>query len=207
MPALGEAIGGILDSYADVIEGGSSYAGGTIYKGIPGNYSNDPGWRSNTDKTFTTVAAGDSTSVMVATTYSYDNNRWAKDESPPWFLYCSVYGGSATPTPLYAARKISSWDQSNTRFLTASWPSAVGNNSTVIAKEGFKRLPNHIDIEDEGPAIENGYDRFFQLTALPGERAEFFGNDVATGFVGLDHLGVPLHVSIGERVCAHALQR
>jgi hypothetical protein len=157
MPALGETIGTILDDYATVIEGGFSSAG-TEYKGIPGNYSNHPDIRNGNDTPMTTIAAGDTTSVMVASSYTYDNNRWAKDETPPWFVYCSVYGGVATPSPA----------------------TKVGSGSTIVLKEGFKRLPNHVDIEDEGPSIANGYDRFFQLTALPGKRDTFFGDGYHT---------------------------
>ena len=68
-----QAPGAILDHYADVIEGGNAYAGGTSYYGIPGRYSNDWGLRTGADTPLTSTGVGTTTTIYVS-------GDWAK----PW---------------------------------------------------------------------------------------------------------------------------
>jgi hypothetical protein len=174
---LGQQPGAILDNYADVLEGGSSWRGsGTAYYGIPGRYSNDPDIRSGADSPLTASAASaDTTHVTVASTYSWDQSRWVKSETPGFWLLCT------SGTVADEARKISAWDNTTKKFTVASAFSAIPAKDDVFAVlQGFRRIPNGIDIEGDDGGIPHGFDRFFHLRTTAGEQMEWHGSGVAT---------------------------
>jgi len=177
MTVLQNTIGSILDNYADAIEGGNTYRGsGTKYRGIPGTYSNDSGIRSGDDTPLTATGATANTAFAVASTYSWDSNRWVKTEGPPMFALCT----SATNAQnVGAARRVSAYDNSTQTFTFSgyvSWPANMSVDDVFAMREGFKRLPNNIDIEADDNEFTNGFDRTFKLTAMPGERLDWYGD-------------------------------
>lgn len=178
---LKQPIGDILDNYADVIEGGTSWRGsGTAYLGIPGRYSNDTDIRSGADSPLTAASASaNATTVVVANTYSWEASRWGKDETPAYWLLCTASNGSGAPN-LDRARKVASYAPSTFTFTVAAFPGNPAQNDTFDVLQGFKRLPNGIDIEADDVGVAHGFDRFFHLSAGAGEQLEWHGSGVAT---------------------------
>ena len=170
------ALGDILDHYADVIEGGNAFAGGTEYLGIPGRYSRHPGLLSGDDTPLTAAAAGTTTSIEVAGTYSWPSNRWVRDYAPGFFLLCT----SGATTAVDEARRITAWDNATKRFTTDAFPEAPGDGATFTVLEGFKRLPDTIDINAEGTESVAGYDRFYDLDLEPQAPRDWYGGGVET---------------------------
>ena len=95
----------IANNYADVIEGGNSYASGTSFKGIPGTHSYlEP---VTTVASFTAGAGGpySNGTVQAGTTFAaFDAIDIYKTDAPPLFVYCSAATDSRN---VGAARKIS----------------------------------------------------------------------------------------------------
>lgn len=173
----------ILDNYADAIEGGNSYRGsGTAYYGCPGRYSNKPDMRASASANLITLtgAGHTTTTTIIPSSYTWNGDDFVKEETPPWFLQCATLSTNPDTSILNSARKISAWNSSTLTFTHAAFSSAMLSGQSLYLREGFKRLPNHLDFEEEGPEIKDGYDRFFELTALPGEHLKHFGNGFIT---------------------------
>lgn len=169
-----QAVGLILDNYADVIDGGTTWRGsGTSYRGIPGTHSNDPGLRSG-DDTPLDAESGTTTTFVVDSEYSWTTSRWVKTDTPGYFAVCS----SATVANTGAARRVTGWNDTTKTFTTDAFPSALVADDVLTMRQGFKRIPNGIDILG---AAGNGYDRFYDLRVDgPGQMQEFFGSGVVT---------------------------
>lgn len=169
------AIGDILDHYADVIEGGNAYASGSSFNGVPGLYSRDPGLLSGDDTPLTATAAGDTTTIVVAGK-SWVSNRWVRADAPPFFLLCTSGAEGSTNK----ARRITGWDNATTSFTVDAFPVAPGDEAVFTVLEGFKRLPNTIDVNAGETESPQGYDRRVSLSLLPSERLDWFGNGTET---------------------------
>lgn len=170
-----QAVGAIIDNYADVIEGGNAYRGsGTEYTGVPGVYSNDQGLRTGGEDTFTATGTPTTTVVPFATG-DWPQSRWVKDATPGFFL---------VDDDGEEARRITAWDNSAKEFtLGDAFTVAPSNGDTITVRQGFKRLPNNVDIfdpEEDGPGASEGFDRRFDIDLVPLERAEFYGDGQET---------------------------
>jgi hypothetical protein len=172
-----QGIGVILDSYADVIEGGSSWRGsGTSFRGIPGTQSNDAGLRLGTDTPLTATAASTTTAFTVAGG-SWDSSRWVKHDTPGFFAVCTSATNAAN---VDAARRITGWDNTTKVFTVDALPAALALGDVFTIRQGFKRIPNGVDIEADDTRHEHGFDRFFHLSMMAGEQADWHGSGVAT---------------------------
>lgn len=170
-----ESVGDILDNYADAIEGGNSYRGsGTSYGGIPGLESNDDGLRNGSDGSITASANGTTTTIVYGSG-TWATSRWVKSETPSFYAVCT---SAANEDNEGAARKITNWALGTTTFTTIAFPSATTSGDVFTVLQGFKRLPNTVDIENEETEVGSGWDRFFRLDMLPGEPTEFYGSGV-----------------------------
>ncbi len=173
---LNQAMSAIMRNYADVIEGGNSYRGsGTVYRGIPGTYPYDDGVR-NGDDTPLTVADGDfnSTTTFEATAGSWATSRWVPESGPGFWAFCNTAGDN-----YQQARKVTGYQDSSTVFTVA--PAFSGSPSaadSMVMLQGFKRIPNTVDIEAEEVGVDGGYDRHFHLFALPGVDEDRSGRGV-----------------------------
>lgn len=171
-----QAIGSILDHYADVIEGGNAYNSGDSYYGIPGRYSRDPGLLSGDDTPLAAEGAGDATTVNLASTYSWPQRRWVRDDGAPYFLLCTA-GATAA---IGEARRITAWDNSAKNFTVDAFSAAPGSAGEFIVLEGFRRLPDTIDVNAEATASPGGYDRSFNLALTPLAPRDQYGNGTET---------------------------
>lgn len=167
------SLGDILDNYADVIEGGSAYSGNS-YNGIPGTQSNDPGLRTGSDGSITASGNGTTTTIVYASG-TWDASRWDKDTTPQFYAVCT---GATNGANVGAARRITNWTLGSTTFAVDAFPAATTSADAFIVRQGFKRLPNGIDIEDKA---ETGWDRFFRLDVTgAGDDLGYYGADTAT---------------------------
>lgn len=167
------AVGAILNHYADVIEGGNAYAGGTSYIGVPGVYSHhelaDPDLSSNT----LTAASGSTTTVVTTTLGASLLARLVRSDAAPFFLL-SLTQASLTRN-VNTARRITAHDGS-TQLTVDAFDEAVAATDTFQILEGFKRMP---DFASGGPNDEPGaYDRGFRLRMSPGVDAGVFGSGI-----------------------------
>jgi len=167
--------GAILDHYADVIEGGNAYASGTSYYGIPGRYSADWGLRTGADTPITADAAGDTTTIAYSSG-DWDESRWVKERSPGFFLLCTSGDDAATNK----ARRITGWDNTAKEFTVDAFPAAPGDAAEFAVLQGFKRLPNGVDVFADETEVEGGYDRYFDLSLVPTQRLDWGGDGTAT---------------------------
>jgi hypothetical protein len=147
-----------------VIEGTNSQ------KGVPGSYSADELLRASGGVTFTATGATGKT-VIQDTTASYSAGRWVSSNGPGFWLVCTSASDSSN---VDAARKISAWTQSTTSFTTAAFPANLSTGDEFEVRQGFKQAPNHVDIE----SAQSGFDRYFQLSALPGADIGYYGSGV-----------------------------
>jgi hypothetical protein len=184
--ALNQALGLILKNYADVIEGGSSFRGsGTAYNGIPGTWPNDEGLRTATDSPLVViggttgappVAKCSTTTFDVGSGYSWASDRWVKENAPSFWAL-----STSTGTNKDAARKITGWNNT-TKVFTVSPAFTIapvtGDSMTIL--QGFKRIPNNVDIESDAVNAKDGFDRTFHLLASCGSRMALFGNSTQT---------------------------
>jgi len=172
----------ILDHYADVIEGGNAYAGGSSYDGIPGPHSNDRHLRSG-DDTPLTVAGGvalSTTTFDAAAAKSWHPDRWVTDNGPAFWALCTTSGEAGSPN-LHRARKITGYNDTTKVFTTGSaFPSTPIATDVMTILQGYKRLPNGADIEDEEVEVEDGFDRSFHLSAAPGMITDHHGDHLVT---------------------------
>ncbi len=165
-----QAIGSILDNYADVIEGGTTWRGsGTSHKGIPGTRSNDKDLRSAADTPLTAEAGGSTTTLIVASSRSWDTSRWVKQDTPAYF---AVYR-TGTAANQYAARRITNWNNTTKTFTVDAFPASIAEADTFAIRQGFKRVPNTVDILGQA---KDGFDRFFDLrTPSAGQMLPWWG--------------------------------
>lgn len=169
-----QAIGDICAHYADVVEGGTAWRGsGTSFRGIPGTYSNDAGLRSGDDTPLTSTGSAATTTFAVSGG-SWNSSRWAKTDTPGFFAVCTAAtnGGNVG-----AARRITGWNDTTKIFTVDAFPAATAVGDVFDIRQGFKRIPNGVDLEDEAAG---GFDRFFHLSALAGEPLEYFGSGTIT---------------------------
>lgn len=171
-----QAIGSILDHYADVIEGGNAYNSGTSFSGVPGRYPNDHGLRTAVDTPLSADSAGTTTSIVVASSYSWESARWVKTGQPGFFLLCTA-GATAAQNE---ARRITGWNNTTKTFTVDAFSTAPGASGTFTVMQGFKRIPNGLDINDEDVGTEEGYDRFFDLSLTPESVENLYGNSTET---------------------------
>ena len=174
---LNQSLGDVLDNYADVIEGGNTHRGaGTAYRGIPGMYPSDEGLRFGGDTPLDVVGTSVSTTTFdVASIYDWTTSRWVKEASPGFWAL------DAADTNAGQARKITGWNNATNVFTVApAFTNTPAASDEMTILQGFKRIPNFVDIEAEDGGFESGYDRHFHLTALPGETEPYSGRGVRT---------------------------
>ena len=172
-----QAVGFILDNYADAIEGGNTYRGsGTSRKGIPGAKSNDPEIRDGTDSSITSSGSG-STTVIKYASGDWPNSRWVKTDTPGFWVICTSASGAQN---LDAARRITAWDNTAKQFTVDAFPESTIFGDEFTIAQGFKRLPNQIDIDEEDTEVISGFDRMFHLMVASIGRLDFFGNNTIT---------------------------
>jgi hypothetical protein len=175
---LNQAVGTIADNYSDVIEGGNTWRGsGTAYRGIPGNYSNDPQLRDGTDTPLTVIGTSVSTTTFdVANTYTWTSDRWVKTSAPSYWALCDTAGSNYGQ-----ARKISGYNASTYVFTVGSaFDATPSTDDSMIILQGFKRLPDDVDIDHDDNETPGGFDRSFQIEILPGKPLEYSGRGVLT---------------------------
>jgi len=170
-----QAIGSILDHYADVIEGGNAYNGGSEYHGIPGRYSRDPGLLSGDDSPLAAEGAGDATTINV-TGHSWPQSRWVRADGAPYFLLCTA----GTTAAIGEARRITAWDNTAKNFTVDAFSAAPGSAGEFVVLEGFRRLPDTVDINADDTLSEGGYDRTFNLRLTPLKPRDQYGNGTET---------------------------
>jgi hypothetical protein len=172
-----QAIGAILNNYADVIEGGTTWRGsGTAWRGIAGTYSNDPGLRGLIDSPLTATATGTTTTAKF-TGYSWDSTRWVKNDTPNFYLLCT---SATNASNVDAARKITGWNDTTKFMTTAAFPAATSTSDVFTVLQGFKRYPNQFDFEADFANMSDGFDRFFTLSAMTGKVLPWFGGGLTT---------------------------
>lgn len=161
---------GVLDNYADAVEGGNSWRGsGTAYKGIPGVGSVDADVRAGLTLT---VATAVSSTVFAVTPASptWRADKWSTANGPAYW----AVGASGTVVGQH--RKITGYAPATGRFtVAAAFSPAEVANDTLTVLQGFKRLPNGVDIETDESAPE-GYDRYFHLSAIAGRPLRWHGS-------------------------------
>lgn len=174
--ASSQAVGAILDHYADVIEGGNGWNSGTVYYGIPGRYSNTQWIRDGSGDSLTAAATVDSATLEVAAT-TYASNRWVRANQPSYYVLCTSATQAAN---VNKARRITAWDDPNDQFTVQAFPAAITDADEFTVLEGFKRIPNTVDINDEEEGQPAGYDRFFDLELHPVRALDWYGSGVQT---------------------------
>jgi len=170
-------IGGILDSFADVIEGGNSYRGsGSAFRGLPGAHSNDNGLAKDGDDSAVASGAGSTTTIVYASGAGA-SERWVKSNIPGFFAICNTQASGVRNKG--AARRITGWNLGTKTWTVDAFPEATAQNDTFEIVQGFKRLPDGEDIEAE--EIDSGWDRFFSFEIDDaGVDAGLWGAGVAT---------------------------
>lgn len=162
------ATAGILDHVAAVIEG-------TTGNGVPGTHSADEALNDGSPSNLSITATGATGKTTIAySSGSYAADRWVKTVGPGYWLLCYEATDSRN---VGAARKISAWTQSSTEFTTAAFPQNLAAGDKFYVLQGFKRLPDGLDIEDSQLA---GHDRFFHVSATTEESTGFYGAGMRT---------------------------
>lgn len=170
MSILTQSLSAILSNYADAIEGGNSYRGsGTAYTGIPGTQSHLHVVKEIDD--FAASSGSTTTAVAPSSIGTWTNEDMVKSHTPPLFLLATA----GTARNVGAARKVSAYAPSTRTFTVAAFPAAVAADDTIALREGFKRAPDDWDLNDDDIAGSVAFDRFFQLSALPGKRLAWSG--------------------------------
>lgn len=166
-----QAVGFILDNYADVIEGGNAWRGsGTSYRGIPGTRSHEVG----DDTPITAPSGGTTTTVVAESTRSWEESRWVKTNAPGYFLVAR----SAALDIVDAARRITGWNDTTKVFTVDAFPAASSSGDVFDVRQGFKRMPDGVDILE---MAGDGFDRFFDLRVnSAGIYQEWYGAGLAT---------------------------
>ena len=168
-------VGNLLNHFSDVLEGGNAYASGSSYDGVPAKYSNDPELRAG-DYTDVTTTSTVSTTVLAYSTGDWPSTRWEKTDIPGYFAVCTSATNIANEG---AARRITGWNNTTKRFTVDAFPASVTVDDTFEILQGFKRIPNSVDIEAVG--IEAGYDRFFRFDVeSEGADLGFYGKGIAS---------------------------
>jgi len=176
MPLLTETIGAILNNYADAVEGGNAYNGGTVYRGIPSVRSFDRRlWTG-------VVGSGDTTQwgVSIATISVEEGQKLLRSDAPPYFL---LYTAGPREANIGAARKIINVEFVNageggvlTVFTVETAFAAITAVGTMSVLEGFKYLPDIYDIESDEADVPGGWDRRFSLDLVPGSQMDWGGD-------------------------------
>lgn len=174
---LNQALSVILRNYADVIEGGNTYRGsGTAYRGVPGTYPYDDGVRNGDDTPLTVVGSSVSTTTFDVASGSWAQARWVPESGPGFWALCNTAGSNHG-----RARKITGYDASTKVFTVApAFPATPSASDSMVILQGFKRIPNTVDIEARESGVDGGYDRHFHLFALPGADEDRSGRGVRT---------------------------
>lgn len=158
---INHTLGYILDHYSDVIEGGKTHRGSSetySMPGIPGLYSNDLALSSDSP---ITVSSAEGVTFSCAAKFRKD--RWISSNSAPYFAVDSTG----------EHRKITNFRESDSQFTIASAFTTDPNEGDSIAiRHGFKRIPNHSDIEEDAP---EGFDRCFHLSMDHGIASQWWG--------------------------------
>jgi hypothetical protein len=170
--ASSQDVGAILDHYADVIEGGNAYNGGTAYYGIPGRYSNTQWLRDGTYSTLTSGGNGTTTTIVMANTTVHPANRWVRDKLPSYYALCTSATNAANTNK---ARRITAWTANTYTFTVQAFDAATQEADEFDVLEGFKRVPNGLDINDADEGQAAGYDRFFDLELMPIRALGWYG--------------------------------
>lgn len=170
MTAVQSALSAILDNYADVIEGGNAYRGsGTGYHGIPGS-----GGDHELEAAAVTASGGSASTVVTASLSAAQAAQLVRTTTRPFFLLCATQAAGTGNTG--AARRIASHDGASTFTMTTDFAEAVQSGDTFTVREGLKRAPDDQEMEAGDGRAPAGYDRFFELSALPGTRLPIFGS-------------------------------
>ncbi len=169
------AIGTILNNYADVIEGGNAYASGTIYNGIPG--VGGPSEYSGASL-IVDASASNSTTVFKSTSLpDVDATRLDRTGIPPMFVVCTSQ--AALTGNVGAGRKITAYASDTDLYTVApAFADTIAENDAFTVLEGFRRAPDNWDIDDEDAGVPAGFDRAFSLSMLPGVQMPWYGNGV-----------------------------
>jgi len=172
---LSASVSDVLDNYADVIEGGNSYAGGTSYKGLCsyGSFAlgNSGGHGATED---VAVSTSGTTSTIVVANISLHPDWLASTDRPPFFAL--GYSGNNAG----AARKITAINTAtNTFTVSPVFPYAVGAGELYYLVEGFKRLPDSFDVR--GDDVDSlAFDHYFHMSAGAGRLLPWHGNGTHT---------------------------
>jgi hypothetical protein len=173
--ALSASVSDVLDNYADAIEGGNSYAGGTEYKGICSYSSFSLGNAAgNTSAEYLLTATGGTTStIVVANASAYPD--WLSSTDRPPFFALAVNGNNAG-----AARRITAINTTtNTFTVSPVFPYTVAASNSLYLLEGFKRLPDTFDPRsDEADSL--AFERYFHLSCGAGRMLPWHGNGTHT---------------------------
>ena len=78
------------------------------------------------------------------------------------------------------ARRITAWDNTGKEFTVDAFPVAPGDTAVFTVLQGFKRLPNNVDVFAEETEVEGSYDRYFDLALTPGKLLDWGGNGTHT---------------------------
>ncbi len=167
---VSQGLAAVFHTLADAIEGGNTWRGsGTAFKGIPGQYSND--LQLAAESPLTVGAAVSTTQFKVAKRWS--PNRLITNNGPAWW----VLNAAGEHRKLIAAANstILPATEATTFTVGTAFTAAPAPTDTLTLLQGFKRLPNGVDIEaDEGAA--EGFDRTFHLAAETGQRTPWGGS-------------------------------
>lgn len=177
---LTQQLGLILANLADAIEGGNTHRGsGTAHPGIPGTQSHD---RIVNEVASVIITEATSTTFTVddPSFPSYQADEIARPKTPPLFLLVQSSTGLEGDANVGSARRITAFTTTAPRrfTVTAAFPSAMEAFTTCVLREGFKRAPDKTDLDDPAGAPDGGFDRFFELRALPAGRTDWLGNGV-----------------------------
>lgn len=187
-------VGYILDNYADCIEGGALYAGGTTHPGCPA-LDYESGWLHEEDLisglTFAAHAASTTSTLYVATTALSSRTGLAATINAsitdweaiyPAFAICIASDngnagiwrriasiGSSGVSPI-------EYNNAVTFVSSMAMPNDIVTAETYVFRRGFRRAPDAAELDDlEAP---QGWDRFFSLSMLPGTRQAWYGNGI-----------------------------
>lgn len=189
-----EYVRGILDGYADLIEGGTAYQDTSVptadqltQLGVPGTGSHalfaSDGLTvggSGQELPFWKLEASASSANATQVTFgsgTWAAQRWEKTDTPPFFLICTTATNAAN---LNRARKITGWNNTSKVFTVKAFDANITSGDVFVVAQGFKRAPDNFDINSSETGTHDGFDRFFVLSALGGRRLDWNGNGFHT---------------------------
>ncbi len=180
--AVEDTVGRIVDHYSDVIEGGSSYAGVSSHIGIPGTHSRERDLLPPLQLGIEAAATVDSETVQpIAALDRWTNDFWVRADAPPFFLAASIAKSPFAPGPNKGlARRVTAYEESPAAFVVDAFPDTIRSGDVFEVREGFKRVPNGFDINDDTDGVPSGFDRFFDILLMPGGELDLYGMGKAT---------------------------